>query len=560
MIFRPALFLPLLLLLALGASAAYTDARLPTPDEGAMLTAAAKILRGAVFYRDLDAYPFPGSHYLLALGFRVFGEHLSVARWMAALLYCISVASLYGAALQVMDRRFAALFGLSLLCFKFLAWPAFSIFIYSDVAFAAACVGVFLLLGHRHQGPSLRLLLAGVAIGAATASKQSTGLYLAAAAAAALLLPRLLTGADGGPLRRRMMELGVLSAGGVASFVPMLAYFAYHQVLGTMLYSGLIRPFTHYLPTSTIPFWPALAWWRFGALEGTEAAPYFASWYWHLLQQEQMPWPELYPLYWRAGELWFRLLYTSVPLAFGWALLRRLRGPRPADEAASRRSLLAWLALAVFLSALPRADAFHVLSVHPMVALLLFALASSGAAPRRQAWRLRLAAAAVALVLLLCAGLTWRYRSFLTYPVRLERAEVWVDPADAWIEPLVENVARIVRPNQRMFVYGHEAQFYFLTGRYYPWPFSQLYPGQEGEDGGKELSFRLAFVPPRLVLKGVQRWPGVPDLAESVPDLDHYIVWHFKADENFFVEHPVPGGMTPPPWVISVLEPFDPGI
>jgi hypothetical protein len=107
-------------------------------------------------------------------------------------------------------------------------------------------------------------------------------------------------------------------------------------------------------------------------------------------------------------------------------------------------------------------------------------------------------------------------------------------------------------------VYGHEAQLYFLAGRFYPWPYSQLYPGQEGEDLGKALSFRLAMVPPKLVLRGVLTWPGVPEIVDYAPKLDHYIKWHFVPDEDFFVDHPVPGGMTPPPWVISVMRPIDP--
>ena len=40
-------------------SAIFAGYRLGGNDEGALLTAAGKILRGGVFYRDIDAYPFP---------------------------------------------------------------------------------------------------------------------------------------------------------------------------------------------------------------------------------------------------------------------------------------------------------------------------------------------------------------------------------------------------------------------------------------------------------------------------------------------------------------------
>jgi hypothetical protein len=108
-----------------------------------------------------------------------------------------------------------------------------------------------------------------------------------------------------------------------------------------------------------------------------------------------------------------------------------------------------------------------------------------------------------------------------------------------------------------MFVYGHEAQFYFLAGRFYPWPYSQLYPGQEGADQGFKLAYKLATVPPRLVLRGVLKWPGVPDFEDYAPRLSHYMKWHFTVDEDFFVEHPVPAGEAPPDWVIAVMEPVD---
>ena len=320
----PAVFLPALLLLCVGVSAGHVDSRLPTPDEGALLTAAAKINRGAVFYKDLDAYLFPGAHYVLSLGMRIFGEHLSVARWMAAAFYCGIVAALYAAALQLMDRRWAALFGLSLLSFKFLAWPGFSAYLYSDVAFFGASVAIASLVGHRFQGASPRLLLAGAGIGVAFACKQNVGIYLGAASAAALLFPGVVMGIRGGPARQRLREVAVLVLGVAAALAPLLGYFAVQGVLGRMLYSGLIRPLTRYLPTSGIPFSPALAWWRLGEIHGDAASPYFVDLYWHMLQQQQLPGPDAYPIYWLAGEIFSRLVYTSIPL-------RVRMDPAPAD-------------------------------------------------------------------------------------------------------------------------------------------------------------------------------------------------------------------------------------
>jgi hypothetical protein len=151
--------------------------------------------------------------------------------------------------------------------------------------------------------------------------------------------------------------------------------------------------------------------------------------------------------------------------------------------------------------------------------------------------------------------LTLNYRSLLSYRVRLPRAEVWVEPSEAWIQPLVERISQEVPPGERIFVYGHEAQLYFLTGRFYPWPYAQLYPGQEGGDGGHMLAVLLERVPPRLVLRGVLSWPGVPSVLDYAPKLFDYLWMNFEIDRGFFVEHPVPAGEAPPDWVISVMRP-----
>jgi hypothetical protein len=558
---RPRWFLPLLLALAASTSAWYVDSRLPTADEGGLLTAAAKILRGGVFYRDLDAYPFPGSYYLLAFAMRLFGEHLSVARWLAALLYCSWVASLYCASLTLLDRRRAALFGLSLLAFKFLAWPAFSTYLHSDVAFAAACAAIALQM-HRSAGGSRWLtLLAGICVGLALTAKQSVGIYLGAASVAALLFPGRRVQPPQPAAAERWREAGIFLLGSGSTLVPIVIYFAAHGLLDDMIASGLIRPFTGYAPTSAISFGKPLAWWKLGAFTGNAAAPYFVFDYFYLLQRGQLPGADGYRAYWLAGEIFSRLLYTSVPVAFGWALVRRLRsgGGETGSDRKAATSRFAWLTLAVVLTAFPRADAIHILCIYPLVWLLLFALAARKADPRPDASRgdpwLRAEAAAVAALLLVSASLALRQRSYLTERIALEKAEVDVDPDSAWIVPVVDFVTNQLEETDRLFVYGQEAQFYFLTGRFYPWSSFQLYPGQIGPRGGVEIVTMLQRSPPKLVIRGVLGWPGVPQLADYAPALDRYIAARFEPDARFFVEHPSPTGIAPPDWVLSVMRP-----
>jgi len=552
---RPAVFLPLLLVLTAVVSSFYVDRSLPNPDEGAVLTNAAKILRGGVFYRDIDAYPFPGSYYLLALVMGVFGEHLSVARWLAAAVFGGVVTCLYLTALQLVGRRNAALFGLSLLSLKFFAWPGFSSYLYSDVGFLGGCASIALFVRHRTTGASWQLAAAGLSAGIALAAKQNIGLYLGAAAGVGLLFPRALGVGQDSTWRRRFEDVLTYGAGAAAALVPMLAYFAFHGVLGPMLYSGFVRPFTGYLPTSGIDFWPMLAWWELGSVTGREASPYFVADYWHLLMQEQLPFAGAYPLYWLAGETFGRLVYTSLPAAFGWFAWRWWRGRRAGPEEEALRAF-GLLAIPVVLTAFPRADSFHLFSVYALVLLLLLALArpAGARAPGPSRVGPLLAAAAVALVLGLTGTLAHLRHVHLTHVLKLARAEVRVAPDDAWVEPVVAFVERNVPPGEALFVYGHEAHLYFLTGRFFPWSFPQLYPGQEGGDEGGQLVALLRETRPRVVLRGVLRWPGVPVLPDYAPALDDYLREHFERDRRFF-DRELPAGRAPPEWVMTVLRP-----
>ena len=189
---RPRLFAPLLALVNLSVSAWYLKYRFAGSDSGAILTNASKILNGGIFYRDIDAYPFPAAPYLLSLAFRLFGEHITVARSLAAVLFCIAVLSLYAVALRLVGRRAAALFGLSLLSFKFIAWPSFTAFNYWDTSFCFGVASIALFMGHRFQGGTPRLAGAGFCVALALAAKQSVGLYLGATTGILLLFPGLL--------------------------------------------------------------------------------------------------------------------------------------------------------------------------------------------------------------------------------------------------------------------------------------------------------------------------------------------------------------------------------
>jgi hypothetical protein len=557
---RPGVFLPLLLALGAAVSLWFADHRLPSADEGGLLTNAMKLLRGGVFYRDVDAYPFPLATYLLAGWMALFGEHLSVSRGLATLFYLLTLAALYVSALDLLGRRRAAVFGLSLLSLKLLAWPSFTAYAYWDVSFALGCAAVALLMRHRFGGHTLRPAAAGVLIGLALLAKQSLGIYLAAAAGAALLFAGPLLAVQRRGRLEAFREAAALGVGVAAPVAAAAAYFAYEGLLGAMLESGLIRPFTGYLPSSGIPFTPPLAWWRFGELRGQAASAYFAHIPWALLFFGRMPGAGWYPAFWAAAEVLFRAVYTSVPVAFAAAAVVGLAARRAGALARERGTLLlAVLAGSVFLSAFPRADYAHVIGVYPLVLLLIFVL--WGRLARRKGIPhpvlIAVEAGSAAVLLAACAVLAVIDQADLDYRVRLERAEVWVRREDAWIEPLVRYVEREVAEEEPIFVYSQQADLYFLTGRLFDWPFSQLYPGQTGDAEGAELLARVRATRPKLVLRGLLSWPGLPILPEYVPRLDQWVDTECERVPDVFERDPPPA-QAPEWWVISVLRPCEP--
>ena len=564
-LWRPVFVAPLLFLASIAVSFLLADRYLPSPDEGASLTAAAKILDGGVFYRDIDAYPFPGAAYLLALGMSIFGEHLSVARGLAGVGFGCLVLASYAAALALVDRRTAALYGLALLSLKFLVFPNFTMFLYPDFALTAVMAGLAFFLHRKPGGASGRLFAAGVSIGLAVVSKQNVGLYAALAMLALLAWPHFAGVPRTPQARERWVQVGVFAAGAAVPVGCMASYFALQGLLPQMLYSGLLRPFAGYLPTSGVSVLPPLQWWQLGNLEWPRDSPYLVLLYGQLLEEGILPGASLQGLYALAGEIFARLVYTGVPVAFlgcAWLWWRmRASGPSAPELSQGRERFFGSAAacFAITASAFPRADMSHILLVYPAVLLTLFSLVGSrarvlGIPPSESSGSraFRWLAAVVVGFVALTGLLIVHHDSLLSRRLTLERADLWVRPKDMWMHSLVQTVREAVPEGAPLFIYGHEAQLYFLTDRYFPWRFTQLYPGMAGGEQGRVLSQVLTAERPKLIVQGVTHWPGMPTLTEYTPLLEDAIERDYaRATKAMFRARP-PKGTLPPPYILQL--------
>jgi hypothetical protein len=552
---RPIWFAPFLLTCAATLSYFYADRAMPVPDEGALLVAASKILHGGVFYLDIDAYPFPGVSYLLAGVMSIFGEHLSVARGVAGAIYCATLLGVYASALSLIDRRRAALCGLSLLCLKFFAFPIYTMFFYADASLAAAILALALFLRHRFDGASTRLFWVGVLAGLSIVTKQSTGILVAFVFALVLLFPAFAHG----PRKRahRLSELASYGAGLFFVIAGMSVYFAAHGVFGDMIHGGLVRPFTGYLPTSGVSFAPPIAWWNFGELK-SEALIYYPQAYLELALHGTRPGDASRIFYLQVGEVIVRVLYSLLPILFlaCAALWVRAWGRSPDDDieatlARGRFFSTAGITLAIVISAFPRADFIHIITIYPAVAIIGFALcrpsmlglrgmAGEGSESIVQVRRLRIEAGLIALLLISTGFFAISYDTTLSHRLSTDRAEVWVRPRDAWLASMVHYVQEEIPKGESFFVYGHEAHWYYLADRYTQRPFSQLYPGMTGDEDGAELAELIRETRPRVIAQGVLRWPGTPSLLRYTGKLRRTMDELYELAPNAIKDPPIP--------------------
>ncbi len=543
------------LLIASGALCLwYLPYGLPTPDAGAALVHAAKILRGAVFYRDLDAYPFPAAVYLLAGAMRIFGETLTVARVVAAVTYTSILLASYRITLDLGGRGAAALCGLAILSLKFLAWPAFQDSLYAEVGLCFALWSMVAYFRFRRRGERSALVAAGLLAGVTILSKQSLGIYLALTVAG-LLLSRYFR-ADGRTMRTIARDLITYAFAAAAPIGAAAFYFWWHGVLDRMLYSGLVRPFRGYLPTSGLPFLVPLEWWRFGELKGQAGFAYSIGPVFEMLGMQKLPLRSWYPQLWLAEELAVRALYTAIPLIFVAAAIAIVRHRR-SREKQSIASLVA-MSLATLGSAFPRADYYHIISIYPVMLVLAFVTGSRLLADLRRPWMKTAATvtAAVAVVgLLLTTLLTagWYFRG-MTYQADFDRGHVRIYPENAWVDDVVRYLNANVAAGDGIFVYGHEAYYYYFSDRYGSWPFVQLYPGMTGDDDGNALAQSLAAAPPALIVKGlIAGWPGLPNVDSYAGELRAFVDAHYQPTTRPFSDGLGPDASAPPAWLIQVL-------
>ncbi len=424
-----------------------------TNDEGIMLEPAQRVAAGARPYVDFWAYMSPGSYWLQAAVFRVFGVSLLTGRLIVILDFSLQCALVFWLTARLASMRAAAV-----------VLFAFAGFQMADPTFLTA----------QHRWDSATLALAGVAIAVSASSRFQWAASGALLAAAAWCTPTvaLVGAAEGlwlGASRQRRKALLPWAAGiAVVSSLSaawLIAKGSLHAFFEQMLwlkhnYSGI----------NTMPY---------GAIIGGYRALFVGS----------SGWSELAVRAILVACVALPAILPPVAL-LGWAVAL-WRRKTPAELRPIVQLLLLALA-ALVITLFPRADVMHL----AFIAALSYVLAGAALArlmPARGGVALAMATFIMAGVFASNFFITLRGTTAVASPVGTLRI------ANEQLSAM-ENLLAKVRPGDGLFVYPYMPIDYFLTQAKNPTRFAFLNPGMSTtRDAGAALE-DLQTHPPQWLL------------------------------------------------------------
>lgn len=214
-------------------------------DEGIAFQGAMRILRGEIPYRDFFLFYTPGSYYLYAGLFRVFGPSLAVAR-----ILLMSYAAMFSFLTYMLARRFssraAALFSAALLAL--ICLPSRFENLHSWDSTAAALLALYCAVWFLQTRAIAWAFLAGLLTGIAAMTEQTrgTGMVMGLVLAAGAL-----HWSD--PVQWPLRRFVPAALGSTLPVLAVTSYFAAHHSFRAML-DGWFWPLHHYTGANRLPY------------------------------------------------------------------------------------------------------------------------------------------------------------------------------------------------------------------------------------------------------------------------------------------------------------------
>jgi Dolichyl-phosphate-mannose-protein mannosyltransferase len=498
-------------------------------DEWHILTAGARLAQGEVMYRDVTHIAGPGSFYISAALFRLFGTRFEIGRVFMLVLFAAVTAALYGLARRLTGRIAAVLAAFWFVAFRLWSFPHWQMLHYASVALAFALFAFHVLHAERPVG-SGRAAAAGLLAGAAFLTKQDSGALATLGCAGALVLGMVARRRDHGA-RERWLPVAVFCAAAAAPLVAAVLYFWAENALW---------PFILQTAWDTLVQHPLFV--SGGGPEQVDYMP-FPSLF-PLLSQDQMLrhrllayMPALFwDLHWTdVGRSWLfqrtNLLDLAIKLAFrvpyaillveAIATVRAWRRETDGVRLAARTAQLVFAAAVLAALSKPR-DWIH-LSVllaplAPIAARQLAALGGSLRPPARWAFAATLGilgAAYLGLSAELAAGAVRAYVA----PIAGPRGTAYARPLDAAPLQQVVDALTATPPERPVMAVPCVSAATFLAGRPCASRFPWLWPRDAYVDRDQQVIASLDAHPDATVVYTLSHVPTIPRVQAHAPVL-----------------------------------------
>jgi 4-amino-4-deoxy-L-arabinose transferase-like glycosyltransferase len=479
------------------------------PDEGIILQGAQRILQGQVLYRDFFSFFTPGSYYLYALLFKVFGSSIVVARTALAVIGAGCSVISYLLVSRVCSRAtgilLAILLTLTTLPYRFLVLHNWD----STLWACLALYGAVRML----EAPSWKWATAlGSFVSLAILFEQSKGAGLGAG----LALGYFVIAAFGGENKLwTTKSMAGLIAGLLWPLAVTGAYFILQGGFSAML-ADLAWPFQHYSTANRVPY----GYQNWGPetqhqLFGTGALPI-----------RVVTVLALSPCF--VGVV---LPLLAFPLLAYWTV--KLRRAAASCPEAPYYIVISAVLLGLLASVVAvRADVVHFVYLQPLFLLILAWIADGRGMPLSHLKNLRLLLGVLGLCgWFLMGAALFAGRAGLASNLITRRGSVITPSPDSVVPYFREHV----KPGEPVLVYPYLPLYYYLTDTESPSRYEYFQPGMNTREQAREIVSALDSKRVRVVLyeasfakKIPTSWPGTPVSAVANDAVANYIVREYQ--------------------------------
>jgi len=478
-------------------------------DEGIILQGAQRILDGQVLYRDFFSFFTPGSYYLLAFVFRVFGDSYLVAHTLVAVVGAGFSPVTYLLSRRVCGRQ-ASLLVTGLMTITTL--PLRFVILHNWDSTLWVCATLYCAVRLLETSSTKFAFMAASLASLTVLFEQSKGAGLLLGLAVGFMIVALY---GQGPNIFNRRHLTVIGLGLLWPLLITFVYFATQHAVGEMLKSWF-WPLQHYSAANRVPYG-----------------------YDNMSEQDRQ---DIFGSGSLAMRLFMKLIFSPhawipyLPL-FAVALLIRLLLSRNAG-ALWKREWSYYVLLSASISGfllsvvVARADDFHFMYLQPVFFLCLAWLLDGRNVRSTFFVRISPVIGFLLSMSLLAAGAEALFQTRSQNPAATRRGAISTPRRDE----VIPYIQAQTFPTERMLVYPYQATYYYLTQTYSPTSFEYYQPGMHTPEQVQEMLSQITKSPPRIVLyepsfmrRVPTSWPNTPEVALAVDPIASYLAQNYRA-------------------------------